>query len=73
MRVIFNHDRHFGRWYKKGEEGDLPYRLAVRLINLGIVHPAPEPKPVIKTKRKSKSRVESKTVKKKASPQKEQD
>ena len=38
MEVIFNREYHLGKWYKKGESEDLRYRLAVRLINNGIVH-----------------------------------
>lgn len=57
MKVIFNRKYHLGKWYEAESEGDLPYNLAVRMINKGIVHPAPKPK--------RKKKVASKNIKEK--------
>ena len=56
MKVIFNRKYHIGKWFEADDKGDLPYNLAARLINKGIVHPAPKPK-------RKKKKVESKATK----------
>ena len=56
MKVIFNRRYHIGKWYEAGDEAELIYRVALRLINKGIVHPAPKPK-------RKKKKVESKATK----------
>lgn len=38
LQVIFNREFHLGKWYKKGDLAEIRYRLAVRLINNGVVH-----------------------------------